>query len=78
MRRLGYRTFDHCIDNSYDLIKDNTERWQAVVNTVKKIKSQNMEQWFYRCWGDVEHNQKLFLASKADRLNMLLNKLQTL
>lgn len=78
LRRLGYRTFDHCIDNSYDLIKNNTERWEAVVNAIKKIKSTDMEKWFYQCWEDAEYNQNLFVATKADRLNMLLNKLQTL
>jgi hypothetical protein len=78
LRRLGYRTFDYAIDNTYDKITNNTERWQAVVTAIKKIHAGNMEQWFYRCWADVEHNQRLFVATKADRLNMLLNKLHTI
>ena len=78
LRRLGYQTFDHAIDNSYDNIENNTERWQAVVTTIQKIHAGNMEQWFYRCWADAEYNQKLFVATKADRLNRLLTKLQTL
>ena len=78
LKNLGYRTFDHCIDNTYDLIENNTERWQAVVDTIQQIKRYNMKKWFELCRIDLEHNQQLFAASKADRLNKLLRKLQTL
>lgn len=78
LRSLGYRTFDRHIDNTYDSITDNTERWQRIVETIQAIHNQDMYKWFRRCWPDVEHNQRLFVASKQDRLNKLLTKLQTL
>lgn len=78
LRNLGYRTFDHCMDNTYDLIENNTQRWQAVLDTVRQLKNHNMKKWFTSCSEDLKHNQNLFVASKADRLNRLLTKLKTL
>jgi hypothetical protein len=75
LRDLGYRTFDHAVDNSYDTIQDNTERWIAVRNTITQLKSQNLHAWFESCRSDVEHNQQLFCSSKAGRLNTLLERI---
>jgi len=75
LRDLGYRTFDHVIDNSYDLVKDHTQRWMSLLKTIKHINNQNMHAWFELCRPDIEHNQQHFLASKHDRLNTLYDKL---
>ena len=75
LRDLGYRTFDSVIDNRYDCITDNTARWIAVRDTITQIKTGNLERFRELCQADVEHNQRLFLTSKANRLNMLLRKL---
>ena len=76
LRDLGYRTFDHAIDNQYDTIQNNTLRWQAVKNTIAQIK-QDPKKYFSRCLDDIQHNQQLFLSSKYNRLNRLLERLQT-
>lgn len=76
LRSLGYRTFDHCIDTSYDLIEDNTLRWIALRGVIESIKHGNLELFRRLCAADVAHNQALFLTSKADRLNMLFRKIQ--
>jgi len=76
LRNLGYRTFDHAIDNSYDTITDNTQRWLAVKAAIAKIQSQNLHTWFESCRKDIEHNQQLFLGSKSSRLNTLLERLR--
>ena len=75
LRKLGYKTFDHAIDNSYDNIQDNTQRWIAVKETISKLKSQDLHAWFESCRSDVEHNQQLFCSTKANRLNTLLERL---
>jgi hypothetical protein len=77
LRSLGYRTFDHVIDNSYDLEINNTQRWIKIKAAIAKIKSQNMQTWFNSCKDDVEHNQQLFCSSKRDRLNTLLERLNS-
>ena len=75
LRSLGYRTFDHAIDNTYDTVQDNTARWLRIVDTLREIKGQDLNRFFRLCLPDIEHNQQLFLASKADRLNRLIRKL---
>ena len=77
LRDLGYRVFDSAIDNSYDLIADDTERWYSLFNTVQQIKNNpNKAEWFARLIPDLLHNQNLFAASKYDRLNNLLERIQ--
>jgi hypothetical protein len=75
LRDLGYRTFDHAIDNSYDLELNNTQRWIQLRSAIAQIKHQNMSQWFASCIDDVQHNQQVFLSSKYNRLNSLLERL---
>lgn len=75
LRDLGYRTFDHAIDNSYDQETDNTRRWQKALQAIEQIRSQDPDKWFQSCLDDVIHNQQHFLASKQDRLNTLYDKL---
>jgi hypothetical protein len=75
LRNLGYKTFDHAIDNRYDLEPDSTRRWQLIKEAIIKIAKQNPDQWFASCLDDIAHNQKHFLASKYLRLNTLYDKL---
>ena len=75
LRALGYRTFDYAIDNSYDTITDNTQRWLAVKSAISKLKSQDLRAWFESVKEDVIYNQQLFCSSKDHRLNTLLERL---
>jgi hypothetical protein len=75
LRDLGYRTFDSAIDNRYDLVEDNTQRYQAAVRTVAQLKSQDLYAWHLSLIPDLEHNQQLFCSTKRDRLNRLYDKL---
>ena len=75
LRDLGYRTFDHVIDNSYDQETDNTRRWQQLLKTIQQIKSLDPMTWMEQCADDILHNQQHFLASKRSRLNNLYDKL---
>jgi hypothetical protein len=76
LRDLGYRVFDTVIDTSYDTITNNTDRWIALRGVIETIAHCNLDLFRQRCAADVEHNRSLFLSSKADRLNMLLRKIQ--
>lgn len=75
LRDLGYRTFDHAIDNSYDTIAHNTQRWLAIKSTIASLDSQDLDRWFESVRSDVEHNQRLFSSTKRDRLNTLFQEL---
>jgi hypothetical protein len=75
LRSMGYRTFDHCIDNTYDHITDNTDRYLAVIATIRKLALVDPNRLYNSCVEDLEHNQQVFLASKQDRLNTLYERL---
>jgi hypothetical protein len=75
LRDLGYRTFDHAIDNRYDRVTDNTLRYLAVMSTIRQLAQINPNALYNSCVEDVTHNQQLFLASKQDRLNTLYERL---
>lgn len=76
LRDLGYKTFDHVLDNSYDLETNNTQRWLKIKHTLKQIQT-DPHGLLLRCWDDIVHNQQLFLANKSQRLNTLFTKLQS-
>jgi hypothetical protein len=75
LRQSGYRVFDHAIDNSYDKIVDNTDRWLALRQSIQAIKSQDMHQWYLRCLQDVWHNQWNFANKDHGALDRLAAKL---
>ena len=71
LRTQGYRVFDHALDNSYDQITDNTQRWLAIRELIQTLKYQDMHRWFESCVEDLRHNQKLFRSrQKPDLLRL--------
>ncbi len=76
LRRLGYRTFDHLIDGSYDTVEDNTLRFMAIVRSIEELLSrEDLHSWYQSCLPDILHNQRLFISSKYARLEALCNSL---
>lgn len=75
LRKLGYKTFDHVIDHSYDSEADNTLRWVMVIEEIQRLLDSDLYSLYQKCEEDIKHNQQLFLSSKADRLNNLLRTL---
>jgi hypothetical protein len=75
LRQSGYRTFDHAIDNHYDTIDNPTGRWLATRSAILDILHRDLDSWFASLIPDLEHNQQLFLAGKAQRVNKLLREL---
>ena len=76
LRSMGYRTFDHAIDNSYDLITDNNQRWLSVLEVVASlVESTDLEHWYRQCWSDAVHNQQIFQGDLSSRLNTVLQRI---
>lgn len=75
LRRSGYRVFDHAIDNRYDTIVDNTQRWLCARQCIESIRQQDMHQWYLKCLDDVQHNQWLFKTKGHGTLDLLIHKL---
>jgi hypothetical protein len=74
LRDLGYRVFDGILDNQYDLEHNHTQRWIMLTKAIHDAR-QNLPALFERCRPDIEHNQQLFQATKADRLNTLIKEI---
>ena len=74
LRDLGYRVFDGILDNSYDLEPNATQRWMALTRSIF-FAQPDLPQLFELCRADIEHNQQLFVSSKADRLNNLIKEI---
>jgi len=71
LRDLGYRTFDHVLDNSYDLETDNTQRWRLLCKAIQ-LAQFDLPRLHALAREDAEHNQQLFFEAKTSRLNILL------
>lgn len=74
LRDYGYRVFDGVLDNSYDDNVSNTVRWEMLCGAIAQAKSQ-LPKLFEQARADIEHNQQLFVASKTQRLNSLIEKI---
>jgi hypothetical protein len=69
LREMGYRTFDHVVDHSYDEIENTTERWEAVCTEMCRIaKSKKIHTMYTNCKADLIHNQNLFLNKESNNI----------
>lgn len=66
LHRLGYKTFDPYIDESYDSIEDDTLRMLEIVKQIKNICNTDSQEFHKKVKPILEHNQ-----------NLILNKLNT-
>jgi hypothetical protein len=71
LRDLGYKTFDHVLDNTYDRIEDNTQRWRRLCSAIQQAQHRLADR-FEAARADIEHNQQLFVEHKTQRLNSLI------
>jgi hypothetical protein len=71
LRDLGYRTFDSVLDNTYDRIQDNTQRWIKLCDAIQQSQHRLADR-FAAARADIEHNQRLFAQLKTQRLNSLI------
>ena len=73
LREMGYKTFDHVVDHSYDAIEDPTERWEAVCTEMYRIaKSKKIHTMYTDCKEDLLHNQQLFLNKETENILICL------
>jgi hypothetical protein len=78
LRDLGYNVFDDVLDNSYDEIENTYERFMALIKIVTNLLGNPnvvLKEFYIKCKDDLLHNQELFLASKDNRLNNLIEEI---
>lgn len=62
LRSMGFKTFDSIIDESYDTIENNQDRWHAVCNTLDWICKQDQLELIEKSRPIVEHNFNVLMS----------------
>lgn len=76
LRDEGYRVFDDVLDNTYDTIENNTQRYLAIRKLLVLMQQRGVNALYQQCRADVIHNQQIFESRTVEPLNILLEKLQ--
>lgn len=63
LRSLGFKTFDSVIDESYDLMLNGQERYQAAFQQIKYLCSQPQKPILEKIQSIVEHNHNLIMTT---------------
>ena len=64
LRKLGFQTFSHIIDESYDEIEDPQKRMKAVLKETDRIMNmskQEIHDWYWSIHDIYEHNRLVVL-----------------
>lgn len=77
LRQQGYRVFDSVIDNSYDDIIDNTERWLVIRQIISDLSKKDLHSIYSQCIPDLAHNQTHFLSNQKQDLLVLAQYLDS-
>ena len=67
LQQIGFQTFGNVIDESYDLISDNQQRWSAAFEQVKKLCNMDQHEVFEKISPVVEHNYSLLMNTDWDQ-----------
>lgn len=71
LRSVGFRTFGHIIDESYDDVADPQARLDAVVNTIRDISTQGAAAFWAASRDVCKHNQALLVEyNRAERARL--------
>jgi hypothetical protein len=79
LRNLGFKTFDGIIDESYDLIKHDHQRYTAAFDQVRWLCSQPQEQIIEQARPILEHNYNLVMNTDwnkyaRDQIQLLIDQ----
>lgn len=80
LRDLGYQTFGRCIDESYDSVTNNQDRFEAVLDLTKSlIKSEqdNLHRLYQDLAPEIQHNAQVFQSGMAHRLRSVVERISS-
>ena len=63
LRQLGFKTFDGVIDESYDTIEDNIQRWAAACNQISILCKQDQLTVLQKIKPIVDHNFNIMMTT---------------
>jgi len=60
MHRMGFRTFSHVIDESFDCIDNNQDRIERIATVVEDLCRQDLVSFYQECYNVCKYNQQLY------------------
>ena len=60
LHRMGFRTFGHVIDESFDLIDNNQARIERITQVVEDLCQQDLDAFLAECYNVCKYNQELY------------------
>jgi hypothetical protein len=78
LQELGYHTFGRCIDESYDSIVNNQDRFEAVLDLTKSLirsGQDSLHQLYLDLAPEIKHNSQVFQSGMAHRLRDVVDRI---
>jgi hypothetical protein len=78
LRDLGYQTFGRCIDESYDSVIDNQQRFEAVLALTRELAGADMEflhDLYKKLQPEIVHNAQVFQSGMSHRLQAVVDRI---
>ena len=78
LRDLGYKTFGRCIDESYDAVTNNQDRFESVLDLTKSLirsGQDDLHQLYQDLAPEIHHNAQLFQSGMAHRLRSVVERI---
>jgi hypothetical protein len=60
IRNLGFQTFDHVLDESFDLIDSSQDRIERIAAVVEDLCQQDLASFYQECYNTCKYNQELY------------------
>lgn len=81
LHNLGFKTFGHLIDESFDNIENNQDRLERIAGITEDLVKQDLAEFSRECYNVCKYNQQLleeispkFLAEFPDRFTKFINE----
>ena len=78
LRELGYQTFGRVIDEHYDTIEHNQERFEAVLSLTKDLCGRPLSElhvFYHELQPEIQHNYQVFVAGMRHRLQAVVDRI---
>ena len=74
LRQLGFQTFENIIDESYDSVYNNNDRYQAAFDQVSQLCNMEQLQVYKQIKDRLDYNHNLLMTTNWDRV--MFNQIQ--
>jgi len=78
LRELGYQTFGRVIDEHYDSIDNNQQRFEAVLEITKSLCARQLSELheiYHELRPEITHNHQVFMAGMRHRLQAVVDRI---